>query len=276
MKKLIFFFLFPFLSGGSDEYIIEMVSISEESRDEYSPCKFGDGLLISIIDREEDYYTKLYYAEIIDGSNLSPLQEVPFNLSNNYHIGVADYCEKNQELIFTQTNLEMHDGRFGLSLYSGHIEKDAIVNLNRLDFCSNEFTYLHPTLSPDGLELIFSSNMQGSGYKLFVSKRNTIKEKWLYPELIDELDIGGSVLFPKIINDSLMLYSAILDGGKGGLDIYKSKRIDAVWTFPENWKELNSESDDFGVEMLDETSGYFTSRRNSETDKIYYFEIEGE
>ncbi len=273
MKKILLLFFLPLLSGGPDGYFIEMVSISEENRDQFSPCKFGDGLLISVIDHEEGYFSKLYYAEIIYGSHLSPLQEVPFNFPNKYHAGMADYCEKSQELIFTRTNREKHNGIFGLSLYSGHIEKGAVTNLHKLGFCSNEFNYPHSTLSPDGLELILSSNMQGGSYKLFVSKRDAVTDEWPYPELIDELDIGVNVIFPKIINDSLLSYSALLDDGKGGLDIYKSKRINGVWTPPENWEELNSASDDFGVEMMSEKSGYFTSRRNSERDKIYYFEI---
>lgn len=40
-----------------------------------------------------------------------------------------------------------------------------------------------------------------------------------------------------------------------------------------NWQELNSEKDDYGVEMATDRTGYFSSNRDYEKDKIYYFEI---
>lgn len=222
-----------------------------------------------------NHFSKLYFSEIIDGSHLGPLQEVQFDISNEHHIGVADYDEQNQELIFTQSNQKPYNNkRVNLALYSGYFLNDKLVDISRLWFCDEEFGYTHPTISPDGLTLVFSSNMQsGLHYKLYISKRESLLDDWSEPELIEELDADTNLVFPKMINDSLLVYSAKYDDGKGGLDIYKSKRINGVWGFPENWVELNSEKDDFSVEMMDEKSGYFTSGRNAETDKIYYFEI---
>jgi hypothetical protein len=273
MMKNILLFLFPFLFSGADEYIIEMVSISEMSRDEYAPRKFDSGLIFTIIDKNRSHFSKLYYAEIINKDILDFVQEITFDISTDYHVGIAEYCEVSGESIFTLTNPNRHGSRHGLALYCGYFDGYKVTRIKELDFCLNEYSYLYPTLSSDGLTLIYSSNLEGELYNLYQSKRDSIMGEWSCPELIEELDIGFNSLFPNLINDSLLVYSAEYEDGKGGLDIYKSKKINGEWAFPENWQELNSEKDDFGVEMMDEKSGYFTSRRNTETDKIYYFEI---
>ncbi|HFA52241.1 MAG TPA: hypothetical protein ENJ95_24750 [Bacteroidetes bacterium] len=272
MKKLLLLFFFPFLLGGPDGYIIEMVSISEIGRDEYAPRKFDKGLLFSVMDKSN--YSNLYYSEIIDKDKLGHLQKVKFDILNNHHIGTAEYCSASRELIFTGNNSERYKGINRLALFRGVFTKGTVNEISKLDFCSARYNYSYPTLSENGLTLIFSSNIKDGKHLLHRSKRDSINGEWSSPELIDELDFGTNCMFPNLINDSLLVFAANMDKyGKGGLDIYKSKYIDGHWSSPENWEELNSEYDDFGVEMMDEKSGYFTSHRNFDKDKIYYFEI---
>jgi len=62
-----------------------------------------------------------------------------------------------------------------------------------------------------------------------------------------------------------------------GYDIFIAKKINSQWVEIGSWDQLNSPYDDLGVEMIDDTTGYFSSNRDSEgqVDKIYFFDAKG-
>ena len=108
-----------------------------------------------------------------------------------------------------------------------------------------------PAISPDGLELYFvSARPPGGrpcGYNLWVSRRDTIKEPWSAPVMMDPpIDPMGSCGSPCISADGLEFYfsdgsvqatgCAPRPGGYGGGDLWVATRAtqDDPWSEPLN------------------------------------------
>lgn len=297
MKNFILLFLFPFLFGGDDEYFIKMVSISKEPMVFFSPLKINNSLLLTVEDKRKmkglhSNYIEIYYSDLLDEGELSDIKKIKFNLPKKsggiykelfFSFGIADHHPSKSELFFTcnyqklrrSPNLNSYGEdvvMISLSIGVGVLQDGGVDKYEILPFCDGKINYYHPTISSDGKTLIFGSDMNGIS-NLYYSERNLYRGTWSEPKLIEELESEFLTSSPKLINDSLLVYSMIDTlTGNGGLDIYRSEKINGVWSFPENWEELNSEFDDYGVEMIDENSGYFSSTRDSSNAKLYYFE----
>ena len=118
--------------------------------------------------------------------------------------------------------------------------------------------------------LFFSSSLNGT-MKLYEAKRDSINEVWEDYSLIKGIT-GKTITFPNLLNDSLLTYAKKTENND--FDIFIAKNKNGVWTEARNWEELNSTADDFGVEMIDSISGYFTSNREGKIDEIFYFNTE--
>lgn len=270
-----------FSIGDANNYEIKLTSISSEYKMDFCPRKFQSGIIFTSNGENNNSSTsapsfdRLYYSEIIENELLSsPVEvKVDFNTPYPYHIGIADFCEISGEIYLNATNPSKNRDKFNLAIFKGYFEDGIVTRLEKMPFCQPEYSYFHPTISESGKLLIFASNMDGS-MKLYQLKRNSFQSKWTEPELIEELDSDSNNMFPNLINDSLLLFSSNSEEGLGGYDIYRSQKISDTWDIPENWKALNSERDENGVEMMDSLSGYLTSTREFKADKIYFFRKE--
>lgn len=138
-----------------------------------------------------------------------------------------------------------------------------------LPFCDTSYTYGHPSLSPDGRTLYFSSNMPGGfgGKDIWMVKFVKRGKTWTDPiNLGPAINTKDDEMYPSISPDGTTLFfSSNGHVGMGGLDMFKSTGTGDEWSEPENLKyPLNSGADDFSLvyKYKDNTSGYFTSNRN--------------
>ncbi|MEM9990732.1 MAG: OmpA family protein [Bacteroidota bacterium] len=152
-----------------------------------------------------------------------------------------------------------------------------------LKFVKERINYSSPSISSDGSQLYFSCNdPEGwGGYDIWVAERS--KDGWGVPRILGRsINTEGDELFPTIEQDTLY-FSSDYHPGMGGLDIFKTYRLNGRWTAAENLKTpINSASDDFGY-IIDkeaiadseqiEYRGYFTSSRptGKGKDDIYQF-----
>ncbi len=140
-------------------------------------------------------------------------------------------------------------------------------------------SYGQPTLSRDGLMLIFSSDRKGGqgGKDLWVSIRKTKNSAFGRPVNLGKIiNTKGDEMFPFLRGDTTLYFSSDGHGGMGGLDIFVSK-IDSSgkWGKPQNLKyPMNSPFDDFGIVFHPTKNfGYLSSNRKGGRGKedIYYF-----
>ncbi|MBX2905663.1 MAG: PD40 domain-containing protein [Taibaiella sp.] len=144
-------------------------------------------------------------------------------------------------------------------------------------FNNRNFSVAHPTISPDGNTLVFTSTMRGSGSDLYLCRRNKLG-KWLKPQNLGKnVNTEGEEVFPHFINDSTLLFASDGHEGLGGLDIYISHLDKETSTFqkPQNLgAPFNSSYDDMSMAIFPDLSGgYFSSNRPAETagDNIWFF-----
>jgi len=122
----------------------------------------------------------------------------------------------------------------------------------------------HPALSPDETELYFASDM-GKGYGgkdiwVVVQQGASFGEP---KNLGPMINTPGDEMFPYVGEDGTLYFASNGHIGMGGLDIYKTIKIDGEWIQPENMKyPINSSYDDFGI-VLEESNdlGYLSSTR---------------
>lgn len=138
----------------------------------------------------------------------------------------------------------------------------------------------HPALSPDEMTMIFASLKTGGagGRDLWVVTRNAAKDKFSAPRNLGELiNTKGDELFPFLRGDSVLYFASDGHPGMGGLDIFKSVKMeDGSWGQPVNLKPpINSNYNDFGISWHPDglNEGFFSSNRRGGRggDDIYYF-----
>lgn len=149
------------------------------------------------------------------------------------------------------------------------------------EFNSEEYSVAHPSVSPNGKLLVFSSNKpkgQG-GSDLYLCKN--VRGNWMKPQSAGNvINTEGEEVFPYWADDTTLFFSSDGFEGLGGLDIYKSIWNDNTGTFsqPENiGTPINSSYDDISLALFaDGRSTYFSSSRPAErgSDNIYFYKKE--
>lgn len=254
-----------------------------------------------------DYYGfNDYHKEVVVDSLVSSTinKFIQYERSKKYNEGPMVFLPGTWEkFIFTgNTNLETKnlsvkntDEINTLKLFIA--EKDSLQNWNvrKLNFIGNEaslfnnddYSVGHPSLSPDGNKLYFSSDAPLSGSfgnsDLFVADFDIeTLELSNVKNLGEKINTEGNEVFPYIHKDAMnnisLYFSSNKPEGIGGLDIYKSYQTEDGWGKPLNMKNeedtlntINSSKDDFGFVLNEQGNfGYFSSDRDS-TDDIFMF-----
>lgn len=110
-------------------------------------------------------------------------------------------------------------------------------------------TEAHPTVTPDLLELYFSSDRAGD-LDIWLTKRSNPGAPWSDPIAVDELNSSGDEETADLSHDGLTMYLASeRSGGLGGTDLWVATRpaLGARWSKPELIVELSSTADDAGA-----------------------------
>lgn len=101
-------------------------------------------------------------------------------------------------------------------------------------------------LSPDGTEMFITRNNYKTiaadgtrNFALYVSKKagGTWGEAESLPFNSSEYSVGHAALSP---DGQVLYFASDMPGGKGGVDIYMSKRVGNSWSTPENLAEINT------------------------------------
>lgn len=162
-----------------------------------------------------------------------------------------------------------------------YVEGKGYMKFKPLPFCDERYSYAHPSVSPDGQYLYFTSNIpQAKGpTDIFRVKILGNNKYGKIENLGVKLNSPRKEMFPFISADNVLYFSSDRAKGIGGLDLYKAEiGPDGKFGIPELMPTpINSEADDICFELLPGgKSGYFSSNREGGKgeDDIYYFTID--
>ena len=136
-----------------------------------------------------------------------------------------------------------------------------------LSFCVENFIFTHPSLSPDGTFMVFSSDLTGTagGLDLFVARKEG--ENWGHPENLGrQINTTGNELFACLDSQNNLYFSSDGLPGEGGYDIFVCRYDGAKWGKPHNLsKKINSTYDEvaFTVSRKDNRTAFYTSRKRN-------------
>ena len=254
----------------------------------FSPAPYKDGLAFTAERISEgaaenpwtnNSYYDIYYTTKSNGRWGSQLA-FDNKVNGKFHEGPISFNEDGTKAVFTRSNSTKNnrkqakdeDDYNNLYLYEMTMVDGEWTNIQPLPFNNESFSCMHPSLSPDGKMLFFSSDMPGGMGKndIYISTHNGTQ--WTDPvNLGDVINTMEDEVFPVIRGDELY-FASNGHPSIGGLDIFKSDFEDESWAKPKNLNfPINSTSDDFSMIMeKGDTTGYFSSNREG-VDRIYEF-----
>ena len=263
------------------------------SRMEFSPSFYQGGMVYvsqnrsGMIDpKTGQTFNELFYADL-DANGL-PIRPTNFSVEINSerHEGPVALNRQFDRIYFTRSNVKGgvtkagKDKKVHLKIYEARRGEFDWENQVELPFNSDDFTCMHPALSPDGNKLFFASNRPGGygGMDLYSVERK--EGRWEKPlNLGPDINTPGNEVFPFLHESGMLFFTSDEHKGFGGLDIFMIDISSRKWGRVINLGEpFNSSEDDLGLILSkDGEQGYFTSNRVGGVggDDIYFFEAAG-
>ncbi|MFD1064225.1 hypothetical protein ACFQ1Q_13295 [Winogradskyella litorisediminis] len=215
-------------------------------------------------------------------SNVEPVSRTKLGFTN---MSVATFTKDGRYMYFTTNSDEIGENRrkeyntFNLQIHRAeYVEGKGWTNEIELPFLDKEYSFAHPTLSPDEKTLYFVSNYKGAKGRTDIFKVSIFGHKnYGDPERLgDEINSTRTELFPFVSHENKMYFSSNRDGGNGGYDIYSfdlenTDTSQKPVLLPE---PINSIGEDFSFYLMEDCNrGFFTSRRRGGKgdDDIYFF-----
>jgi len=268
-----------------DSQIVSSIEVINEAiintpNTEYSPVYYGDkiGFVYSSsrgrqLDKviNEPFYDLGYAAKDTSG-RLALSASFSKEINSLNHEG--PFCVSGDNIYFTRVVPVKVKGKkqYTRKIYTGNIYSEFTEPMS---FSTDDVTVCHPTISRDGLTMIFAADMLATGH-MDLYQSSYIGDTWSDPKpLAGNINSESHEFFPNFYQDTLLMFTSDRVGGYGGYDMYASIYKDGSWTPPELIPApLNSKWDDLGMILRpDGKKGYFTSSRpgGKGKDDIYHF-----
>ena len=260
---------------------LDNASVLNLPGNDYAPAYYDNGIVFVTArakhgprdERTKEPYLEHYFSAFDALGKLLPPQKFTFNASKktDFHEGAVTFTRDHKTALISRNNNEdgviksNKSGRSTQKIYKAYYDFPDWTKPEELPFNSDDYSCMHPSLSPDNKKLFFASDMPGGygGYDLYVS--DLTADGWGTPvNLGPGINTEKQELFP-FISFSGALYFA--SNGRantmGGMDIYFANN---PTNSPEEVVNLgvpfNSDGDDHSF-IIDEDgrSGYLASNR---------------
>ncbi len=218
----------------------------------------------------------LYTADVDDEGQLTNIVLFPGDINSDSHESSATFSQDGMTMYFDRTN----DNRVKnedevkvahISLYRAENVDGTWTNIEVLPFSSEEYSTEHPSLSADGSQLYFASDMPGSegSFDIYVVDINEDGTFGTPRNLGPEVNTPHREQFPFISDQDVLYFSSDGHQGFGNLDIYSTE---GDFTEVRNLgTSVNSANDDFAFVIKEgQDDGWFASNRRG-TDNLYNF-----
>lgn len=264
-------------------------AINSEGYD-FSPAFYKNGLVFVSSRRKNgpvdeqlgETFFELFYARL--DPNGEPLSPSSFSLRVNskVHEGPVTFNADNSVMYFTRNNFIQgvqkadSDQKVRMKIYQAARGTMDWDDVQELPFNSDEYDCRHPSISPDGRMIYFSSDMPGGkgGFDIWVVLRQG--ENWSDPiNMGGKINTPGNEGFPFMHDSGTLFFASNGHEGYGRLDLFMIDLAGGYFGEAINLgKPFNSERDDLGIVLnADGTQGYFASNRPGGfgKDDIYFF-----
>lgn len=273
-------------------YTVAPLKINTPRENYFAPAFYKNGLVF-LSDREDRglsktvsdgtgrRYLDLFYVKRTERGNWMELEPLRGDVNGKYNEGPAVFSNNFSTMYFTRNNYMSNRAEKNsrnvnvLKIYKADHDNGEWKVKGPMYFSSDEYSVGHPALNSTGTTMIFASDMPwGYGGSDLYFVRWEGGDQWSNPVNLGPLvNSEGNELFPFLMNDSVLYFASDGHMGMGGLDVFESRFEAGAWTKPENLGyPVNTSADDFSF-ICDSSgiNGFFSSSRNSSSDKLYSF-----
>jgi len=206
---------------------------------------------------------RLFSKEITSGFNDGPST---FGVN-----GDVIYYSRNNNIESKMKSISDPSNKLGI--YSAELVNGIWTNIKSFKYNNPLYSFVTPSLSPDGNRIYFSSDMPDGYGGMDIYYCDLIKNEWGKPiNLGSVINTEKNESFAFAGNYGKLYFASDRQKGLGGKDIYFTMEINGTWIVPVNLgSPINSSADDFGF-VTDSTSekGYFSSNR-LKSDDVFSF-----
>lgn len=246
---------------------------------QFGPAVYGEDLVFvtrprvgSIDPLTRKTYYKLFRSPISRDGVPGRAKKFSVELNSGYNEGPVSFTQEDRVIFFTRTQLndgatvEDLNGNANLGIYSAYRAEYDWAGVRPLPFNGKNFSNQHPTVTPDGRRVFFSSNREGGygGFDLYFS--DFFEGRWSNAvNLGPDINTEGNEAFPHIHPSGRLFFSSTGHGGRGGYDLFmidlSGRRWGGVINLPE---PVNSPGDDVGITLsADGKRAYLASNRDA-------------
>lgn len=196
-------------------------------------------------------------------------------LNTEYDEGVVSFSPDGQTMYYTKARM---DPAFDTSveIYTSRRSEASWSAGQKYEITADTLSAVgHPSVSPDGKYLYFTSDMPGGYGGKDIWRVNLLDKVGSLENMGPQINTAGDEMFPYCRADTLLYFSSDGHPGFGGLDIFKAhlNSTGDRWSVENMGKPVNSQADDFGITFGEGESGFFSSNRGDGKgyDHIYSF-----
>lgn len=275
------------LRANPNRYIVKSAKLFNSRRSDFSPM-FNDEILYftttneKVVGEKRSEITGMKKSDIWmarkneRGEWLRP-EAVEGELNSDMDEGIASFSPDGSTMYLTVAR-RMPDRNTGVEIYTSSRSDASWSKPVKLEITADTISsFGHPSVSPDGKYLYFSSDMPGFGgkdlWRIDLQKRAGSLEN-----LGEQINTPGDDVFPYVVSDSILIFSSNGHPGMGGLDLFRATlQPDGNWIVSNMGAPLNSNADDFGMTYNPHkaNTGYFSSNRGDGRgyDHLFSFEL---
>lgn len=275
------------LRSNPNRYIVKSARLFNSRRSDFSPM-FNDEILYftttneKVVGDKRSEITGMKKSDIWmarkneRGEWLRP-EAVEGDLNSEMDEGIMSFSPDGNTMYLTVAR-RMPDRHTGVEIYTSSRSDASWSKAVKFDITSDTISsFGHPSVSPDGKYLYFTSDMPGFGGK-DIWRINLQERAGSLENLGEQINTPGDEVFPYAVSDSILIFSSNGHPGMGGLDLFRATlQPDGNWNISNMGSPLNSNADDFGMtyDPHKPNSGYFSSNRGDGRgyDHLFSFEL---
>ncbi len=231
-------------------------------------------------DWNDEPFLDIYKASIIGGVIKNP-ELVKGDVNTKYHESSVSITPDGKRMYFDRNDFykgkykKSNTGINQINIYYAENVDGLWKDIKSVPFNSHEYSTGHPTLSPDGNTLYFSSDRPGGKgdsdiYTVSIDAEGNFGEP---VALGGEINTEGKEVFPFVDSNGTLYFSSNGHLGMGGLDVFATEAIGNEFGKVKNLGlGVNSSGDDFAFSYDPATEvGYVSSNRKAGkgSDDIY-------